>query len=208
MIFLFDWVSSVVCANVIAIFALVVAVYSLWLQRKSITVHFAPNLEVLSTSNVYLNNVNDAIDVPVIFKAYIEIVNPSPIDIAFFDLRAFNPKTNINHYIITKKTFPYQLSMISVSIKNDLGEFNQEIPDKNNGVLMANSFTCFDILIYEKETKILAENIYLTFKISKENWLIKDPFAVTNRRKFKMYGINYAISGWEKILSNQQSDQV
>lgn len=206
MIFLFDWLSSVVCANVIAIFALVAAISSLWMQRKNITVYFEPNLEVLSSSNVLFNNVNNVIEAPVIFKARIDIVNPSPIDIAFFDLRAFNPK-NINHHIITRKTFPCQLSMASVSIKNNLGEFNQEIPDRNHGILKANSFTCLDILIHEKDTKLFGENIYLTFKISKKNWVIKDPFAVTNRSKFKMYGFNYHISGWEKILKNQPSDQ-
>lgn len=198
---------SVVLANIIAVLALLVAIYSLWQQRKNITVYINPNLEILNTSMVCFHGENNILAAPVIFRTYIEIVNPSPVDLAFFDLRAFNPITNINHYIVTRKTFPYDLTTTAISIKNDLNEFNQEIPDRNNGVLKANSFTHFDILIYEKDTDLLADNLYLAFKISKKNWIRKDPFAVTNRGKYEMYGTDFAISGWEEILSSQPSNQ-
>ena len=75
-------------------------------------------------------------------------------------------------------------------IKDDQSQgFNVEIPEKNYGIFKAKSFTRIYLLVIRNE--IESDTINISFKIPKRSILIKDKFAVTNRKKYRFYGISY-----------------
>jgi hypothetical protein len=175
----------------------------MWSRRKRVHPFFAPNLEVLSSSHIYFQNENQILGTPVIFHGSIDILNASPHDLSYFDLRAFNPRKNINYGVVTRKTLPSTwVSGISIQVDSwTSGMLNVEIPDKNYGNLPAHSFTRLDILIYEsKDSGGFEDHILLMFKIPKKNWFVKDPYAATNRKKFKAYSCLYTITNWKNAL--------
>lgn len=195
---------SIGFSDVVAPFALIISALGVWMQyRNQLTVHIDPVLYPLSPENIFFNGLNNQFkNVVKIFKTQIDVVNYCSHDIAFFDLRVFNPKTNINHQFISKKAFPYDLpSDTKISIDGlFFYNYNAEIPERNYGIFKAHSFTRFDIIVYDFDKEAFENEIMLSFKISKRNWIREDPFAVTNRGKFKMYCQKYDINGWEKTL--------
>jgi len=197
-------------SNAVSLIALLVAALSFWMQyRNNLTVYISPALGVLSPKHIYLDGLNDQFkNVEVFFKTQIDVVNDCSHDIAFFDLRVFNPRTNYNHQFISKKAFPHDLpSETKISVDNGVVLSNMEVPDKNYGVFKAHSFTRFDIIIYDFDKKAFEDTIRLSFKVSNKNWISKDPFAVTNRGKFKMYCEKYDINGWGKMLQNDLANK-
>lgn len=198
-------------SNAVSLIALLVAALSFWMQyRNNLTVYINPALGVLSPKHIYLDGLNNQFkNVEVFFKTQIDVVNDCSHDIAFFDLRVFNPRTNYNHQFISKKASPHDLpSDTKISLDNGVFLCNMEIPDKNYGVFKAHSFTRFDIIVYDFNKEKFEDTFRLSFKTSKKNWFLADEYSVTNRRKFKMYYENYTLSGWEEILSNNPFDQV
>ena len=197
-------------SNAIALIALIVAALSLivaslnsWMQyRNQITVYIDSALRDLSPQHIYLNGLNNQFkDVEVFFKTQVDVVNYCSHDIAFFDLRVFNPSTNFNHQFISKKAFPHDLpSDTKISINDGVFfyNYNVEVPDKNYGIFKAHSFTRFDIIIYDFKNDSFEDQIELSFKISKKNLFRVDPYAVTNRKKFKIYTQNYDINWLKK----------
>jgi len=136
----------------------------------------------------------------------IEIVNPSPRDIAFFDLRCFYPETNMNVSLLTRRTMLDDLRDKNLlrAVENKKGDVDLAeliIPEKNYGVLKSGSFTKFDILMFPKTD---AKEVFLSFKVAKKS-IIKDPFAVTGRKRFKHYGVAYNTQSWAESLSKAKS---
>ena len=192
-------------SDAVSLIALFVAALSFWMQyRNKLTVSIDPKILFLSPPNIYLDGISDQFDGVVgFFKTQIDVVNYSSHDIAFFDLRVFNPRTNYNHQFISKKTFPHDMSSdTKISIYDGVCtyKYNVEVPDKKYGVFKAHSLTHFDIIIYDFDKEAFEDQIMLSFKVSKKNWICKDPFAVTNRGKFKTYCEKYDINGWGKML--------
>lgn len=202
---MFGFLSSSILANLIALIALFLAVIGLYKQRKDVVVDFLPNLEILNPKNLYINGVGDVLKVPVIFCTQIDILNASPYDLSFFDLRAFNPRTNISYAIMSQRRFPPNLENRYVQVKEGKVFINQNIPYSRYGALKAHSFTCLDILIYESPYGgDFEDSIVLSFKTPIRTWIKKDPYALTNRKKFKVHGIEYNIVGWQSSYEEMQ----
>lgn len=188
--------------------SLIVSILVAWSNRKTLHVEVSKNLEIIDGGTVFVLN-DDNIPEPygdgVLAK--IEIVNPSPKDIAFFDLRCFYPETNINASLLTRRTMfdEFRDRTLWRAVKygeKDVNLMELTIPDKNFGVLKSGSFTRFDILMFPS---VNANSLILSFKVAKKAFK-KDPFAVTGRRKYKYYGRNFNICLWTEFLSDKTSD--
>lgn len=148
---------------------------------------------------LYIDNAGALIKRRVLLSGYVAIVNSSPVDLSFFDLRAFDPKTNENFAIVTRKTLPYDLTDNALVLDNGIIQHNVDLPPAKYGILKANSFTYLDIIIYEAPHLCEFGNmVCVSFKVPKKTFFKKDPYAVTKRRKFEFHGIAYDITGWEK----------
>jgi len=191
---------------VVSFTALIVSIIVAWSNRKSLHVEIDKNLHVLDNGDTFLLDKDDCyipFDQGVL--STIEVVNPSPKDIAFFDLRAFNPETNINIHLITKRTLPlkHRESSIFRKVNFPMEEENiteLSIPDTNYGVFKANSFTRFHIIMFPPHD---LKELNLAIKVAIRA-KVKDQFAVTERKKFKFYGVTYDISSWTEVIKQQQ----
>lgn len=195
-----DWITVT-----ISILSLLVSFYSVWRTRKNVTVTYAPNV-VPKLNSVYTKkNGKEDFHYHRVLLTSIDIVNSSPIDISYFDLRAFDPKTNLNIDLVTRWTMPYSLSNRDLFTCVDFPGsryYKLDIPERKFGILPANSFTRMDIVIVldylPKQIQNL-DTVCVSFKIPKRS-LKRDYYSVTNRKKFKFYGMQY--HGINQILKD------
>lgn len=202
--------------NWIAIGSLVIAtlsfLYTFFKTRKSISVTWDDNFvcNFPDTTFVFNSETHSKESMTHVITSSISIVNPSSTDISFFDLRIFDPKTNLNIEMVTQKTIPsyvegkhvYQhLNKQGNNYQQIYGRYQQmDIPERKFGILKGNSFTKIDIIgdfdVLPDELGNITE-LTISFKIPK--WtLFKDQYAITNRKKYKSYSKTYDISGWNE----------
>lgn len=191
----------------LAAVSLGISIWVLFKNRKRIEVYFDSVIELTDTDQIRLLN-PDGTDSSygAGFLCSLKILNPSPNDIAYFDLRAFPTETNINSYLLTTKSLNPEFKQARVYnvYNNEQTMIELEIPKKNHGVLKANSFTHFDIFIHDIAGNEITNEITLSFKIAKKA-LFKDPYAVTARKKYKYYGIQYNVRNPEnQAMSKEQ----
>ena len=191
---------------IISFISLIISILVACSNRKTLQVEINKNLEIVRGGEIFM------LDDDEIPESYgngllttIEVVNPSPKDIAFFDLRAFYPETNLNVHLLTKRTIfdKFRDKPCWRAIESQNGEVNLMeliIPETNYGIFKANSFTRFHIVVFPNtDTK----KLNLSFKVAIKA-RIKDKFAVTGRKKFKFYGVSYDINSWHELGSESQ----
>lgn len=200
-----------IASVIISTIALIVSIAVAWSNRKTLDVNISKDLTTVEAGTVFFADNNSepaAYDDALLLT--MEVVNPSPKDIAFFDLRAFNPATNINVSFLTRRstalqhrTLPFWMAVDPDSEKDPkLTELY--IPDANHGIFKANSFTRFNILIFPGESN---EKLGFSFKVAMRAKFRKDPFAITSRKRFKFHGVIYDISSWKQSLPQSKSSE-
>lgn len=189
----------------ISICALGISAWSLFRTRKRIVVTFSENLELVNKNDLTTDYEGEfPIGLPDdVYMTSISIVNHSPADIGFFDLRAFNVDDNNNDFLVTNKSTP-QIEGEKIFRKYTDG--NSAIidhPEKNHGIFKSNSFKRMDLIVLPKNN--IPHDIGISFKIPVSTHLKfrRDPFSVTNRRKFKFYG---KIFQHQYVSNNTQID--
>lgn len=187
---------------IISTAAFVISLTTIFINRRKLTVDFPELLVPLARGSVYFfdDNGKKLFYEDGLFVS-LEILNSSPRDISYFDLRAFDTKTNVNTFLLTRIAMlhPYSDKQIYRSNPNNpLSPYHLTIPAANNGVLKANSFNRFDLFIMPSpETEELA----LSFKVSiRAKPFCKDPYAVTKRKKFRYYGCKYPLENWKDMV--------
>lgn len=198
--------ASYISHNWIAVLSLALSIYVVFRERKTITVTWQKNAEMnyIDGTFVFLNNNESRTYSKVIFTS-IEVVNPSPEPIGFFDLRVFDPHTNANIEFLTERTLPIEVTSKHVYrwilIGNELRYVQLDIPKRKFGTFPANSFTRIDIAAVIKNTEQHAiprlANMAVSFKVAKRALLFHDRFSVTNRKLFKSFRFIYDIKGFE-----------
>lgn len=190
MFIIFKWIFN----NIFGLASLIVSLYTLWTNRKHLDVYWDDNILQTDPHSIVAiqDNVQGFYENSYLARLY--IINTSPNDIAYFDLRAFNPNTNINFPLVTKKTFEYGKENTEVFQIINGQHTRLHIPEKNSGVFKANSFTQFDLIVCIPENLKNQENINISFKIAQHRHLgYKDPFSIT-RKKFKWFGKRYSLT--------------
>lgn len=199
--------------NWIAIFSFLLSAYAVWRTRKRITVTWSENIVEEPIGTTFTFDVDhEIVAYNQTYVANISVVNPSPVDIGYFDLRVFNPDTNINVEFLTKRTFPlYVPDKNAYQFYKEGKRYSQlDIPDRKFGVFKANTFTrldivtVFDTLVSENQDM---NRIAISFKIAKAAMFKKDIYALTNRKKYHYYQFIYDISGWKKRRKQQRLER-
>ena len=177
-----EGISNTTITNIIAFLAFLLGLYNWYELRVTLDVEISPNLEALSPKKVIFSGVDTSIECSVIFSGWIKVANPSSKDLAFFDLRAFNPNTNENYGLVTKKTFPPEMTESIIQVQGGSYSVNQDVPFRSFGSFKARSFTHFDIIIYPMPHQSLGKEIVLCFKTSKRTLFRKAPFAISRKK--------------------------
>ena len=135
----------------ISLAALLISLLSYLRERRLITVDFSPNcfaLDVNKNIIVADNIFKDAPHQYAIFTTAI-IVNASIINSSYFDLRAYNPKTNENHFVCTLTSLPLLKNnprlLISPFHPSTLGSFVIDLPNARYGSI--SSGDCLELFL-------------------------------------------------------------
>lgn len=200
MLFIFKWIFN----NIFGLSSLIISLYTLWKNRKHLDVYWDDNILRTKPHSIVAIHNGEPGFYENSYLTRLSVINTSPNNIAFFDLHAFDPNTNINFPLVTKKTFDYKKENTKIfQIIND-NYAKLDVPEKNSGVFKANSFTQFDLIVCVPKDLKNKININISFKIAAHNHLsYKDPFSTT-RKKFKWFGKSYSSTFCK---SNQRHDK-
>lgn len=171
----------------VSIISLILSLVNLISNRKRLDVQIEDKLEDIN--NIYLSvidykNNNPSINWGVGKVCFIKVVNPSPKDIAFFDLRVVDKK------LIKQVPFIYEAQLDLINTKpnqtlfydtnGNLARLNY--PKANYGVFKSNSFTRLDIAFFPMA---INSEILISFKVAISSILPNKESSY--RKKFKYY---------------------
>lgn len=182
--------------NWIAIVSLVFSFVTWSRNRKIITFDFDKDIQIAEPNSIFcFNNAGNTENYEYCLVTSLSVVNPSNQDIGFFDLRAFDPKTNINLEMVTANTFPKNIedkTLYQLSGRERVRKL--DYPERKFGVFKANSFTRLDIILVVNENDNFDE-ITINFKIPRKVYIpfFRDRFALSNRKIYSHKGMDYII---------------
>lgn len=128
------------------------------------------------------------------FGIYLKVVNPSDIDIAFFDLIVLDADTLQKNYQIFTQLVLDGGTVGQYRFLSNGTEVNLNAPKTNYGIFKAHSYTRYEVLFDLGDE--LPENIRVRFKIS-----IKSRRSIPNtkyRKKFKYYSATYNLKSGKR----------
>lgn len=186
----------------ISVISLLISLWTLRKQRKRLTVTFDQNMMVLDPqSDILVGGIPYPVKSDVAFYFSISIVNPSSVNMSFFDLRVFNPENNINQYILTRKTLVSEVKSQHVLIPS-YGEqgLYVDIPMRTFGTIKAGEMKSLEIIVFHNLSIPIGHLLTVSFKIPDTSIWHRSRFAVTNRKIYRAYDWTYNISNYEKCL--------
>ncbi|MBS6888597.1 MAG: hypothetical protein KH200_11910 [Clostridium sp.] len=170
----------------ISILSLCITLFNLYINRKKLDVVIEDELDKID--NIYTNyfeykNQDPSLNFGCGKVCFIKVVNPSPKDIAFFDLRVVDldnmkPLFFISSAVLeltnlTKEKIFYGSNDVMAKVN---------IPHSNYGVFKSNSFTRIDVPFYPSET---TTKVLVSFKVAISS--IQPNTEAGYRKKFKYY---------------------
>lgn len=129
------------------------------------------------------------------FGIYLKVVNPSDVDIAFFDLIVLDADTLQKNYQIFTQLVLDGGMMGQYRFLSNGTEVNLNAPKANYGIFKAHSYTRYEVL-FDLDDE-LPEDIRIRFKVS-----IKSRRSIPNakyRKKFKYYSAIYNLKSRQRI---------
>lgn len=193
---------------ILSVVSLGISFFTLYINRKKVDVLFDDRYELLGDHSVYCNDENNqylrgsgfgpGLNLP------LEIINTSPCEVAYFDLRAFNPDTDENYFLITRDSIPADLKKFSFcreNLKDPLSPYRHLMPERYFGILGANSFERWDLFIIPKDD---STKLRVSFRVAvRRNPLSEaDKYVTPNQEKYRYFAKNFGIKGWrEKAIS-------
>ena len=174
--------------------------YTLYRQRKHLTVDFDTNCYLLDPKTQIEDAYNFCQNVKSSKAIYLQItiVNPSFVNMAYLDLRAFNPVTNANHFVATARSIPELMDHRNLFLKpfgdDALEKFFIEIPECKHGSLPAGSCVTLDVLVFINDQVDTSQGIVIDFKSTKKTWFHRSPWSDTNRKCYTHYSRVYQLN--------------
>lgn len=136
------------------------------------------------------------------------IVNPSNVNMAYLDLRAFNPRTNENHIVATQNSVPYLRDDPTVLVcpfgENNLNNHFFKLPNGIHGPLPVGTCTILHILVIFNPHVDLKDGIVISFKSTEWSLFHRSPYSETNRKVYRYYHKYFSLRGYEEQLKSQQ----
>lgn len=190
-IFLWNFIFHIFFQNPISFIALSISGCTAYKNRTFFKVKWSDNCEITMNNSVVAMKKDGTpkISYTDTFLTYLTVVNPSPNDIAYYDLKVYDADNGkpleiiypIYFYLNDDQTY-------FVHYVNSLTMQLLELPMKSHGVFKANSYTRFNLPIVvtdEYEYKEL-KRIRIEFKVAKNSL-----------RKIKVCSKIYDVTGWQ-----------
>ncbi len=180
-----------------SLFSLLIAFYTILINRKHLDVtiedEYSIIKEVYRDDDAFLSHA-PTYTVPngyIGMVIYIKVVNPSPNNIAFFDLSIIDKDTNQLVQQIVKGNLHISKNNPAFSYAgfNRTNCIRLNLLDSNYGMFEANSFKRIELVAIVPET---SKEITVSFKIAKST-ILKNKNA-TLRAHFKSYSHNFFIN--------------
>lgn len=164
------------------------------MNKKNLDVTFEKelfSLPLLKIGSVYLAKDTG------IYIAYLKVVNPSPSDIAYFDLRVIDKNNSHNDIELHSQTAiaSYEGSTVHLSYTSPFGKVNLNTPLSDYGVFKSNSFTKLDIAF---SPIFNTEEVVVTFKVAIKSSK-RSPYSKYGQQ-FKYYSTTYRLKNAHPIL--------
>lgn len=201
---------------IISLAALLLSLLSYLRERRLITVDFDVNCYALdvtknikSAGNIFEGSAHQY----AIYTTAI-IVNASTTNSSYFDLRAYNPKTNENHFLCTLSSLPLLKNTPSLLISpfglKALENFVVDLPKSRCGPIASGSCLELPILIVLNKNISIEEGISIEFKVPQYAWLPwhRSSVSTSNRKKFKFYRVHYDLSDFHKSLNSKNTTDI
>lgn len=176
---------------IISLAALLLSLLSYLREIRLITVDFDANcfaLDVTKNIKAADNIFEDSPNRYAIFTTAI-IVNASTANSSYFDLRAYNPKTNENHFLCTLSSLPLLKNKPSLLISpfgpRALENFVIDLPKSRCGPITSGSCLELPILIVLNKNISIEEGVSIEFKVPQYAWLPwhRSSVSTSNRKK-------------------------
>ncbi len=177
----------------ISISSLSITLFNLYLNRKHLDVVIEDSLDKID--NIYTNyfeyqNQDPSLNFGNGKVCFIKIVNPSPKDIAFFDLRVVDLDSMKSLFFLSSAVLELtNLTNEKIFYGSDNIMAKVNIPYSTYGIFKSNSFTRLDIPFYPSET---TTKVLVSFKVAISS--IKSNKEAGYRRKFRYYKKTFIIS--------------
>ncbi|NRO01603.1 hypothetical protein [Lactobacillus helveticus] len=192
--------------NIFSISALAISLLTLHRNRTTLEVKFSPRIdrtmdlstEITDKNGNYIHAYRN------VFLVSVEIINSSPNDIAYYDLYAFDPKTNNFLEFVNPKAFSFSHPGVGVIHYINKVTFNiLNVPLEQYGVFKANSYTKFDlpIIVTDPDEIKNIDTLAVGFKAIKRTL-----FKNTNKQSYYMaYNVKNLLqdSRFKKGYNNQ-----
>lgn len=184
------WLSQ----NILSLIAIIFTVMNFVRTSTSILVRWNPKWRITTNLSVV---VTDKDEKPIVayknvFLAFVEVINPSPNNLAFYDFHAYDSDTE--NFLEFASLKPFQLRYPKSHIiwyrnKNTYNILNT--PNETSGIFKANSYTSFTLPMVITDTAELEnlKRITVSFSVAKRNF-----FRIRN----KTYEKTYNVEGWKK----------
>jgi hypothetical protein len=177
----------------ISISSLCIALFNLYMNRKHLDVVIEDELDIIDniyTSYLEYQNQDPSLHFGNGKVCFIKVVNPSPRDIAFFDLRVVDLDSMKALFFISSAVLELtNLTKEKIFYGSDGVMAKVNIPYSNYGVFKSNSFTRIDVPFYPSET---TTKVLVSFKVAISS--IKSNNEAGYRKKFRYYKKVFNIS--------------
>ncbi|WP_373485714.1 hypothetical protein [Acetobacterium malicum] len=190
---------------IISTLALVLSVITMYLNRKRISVQFGGPIEALGENSVYCRDENGVFISSTGYgpgiHLVVEIINSSPCEISYFDLRAFDPELDDNYFLITRSSLPETIcnkKLYRENPTNPKAPFHHNLPDAAYGMFSGRSYTYWNLFIIPRED---SKNLRLSFRVSikKLPFTKSDKYVTKNQKQYRFYALDLNISGWKNL---------
>jgi|GEM_PF-5927664 len=192
--------------TIIATAALLLTVFQLYWNRKKVIVEFNGAAEILGENSIYCrdeyNNFIQSSGRGPGLNLSVEIINSSPCDISYFDLRVFDPNTNANFFLITRNSLPEIYANKKIyreNLQNPLAPYHHCVPEGRAGMLKAHSLTYFDLFIIPKKE---STKLRVSFRVAirKNIFTVNDSFVTDNQKHLRYFTKNINIENWDRMV--------
>ncbi|HGD4946418.1 TPA: hypothetical protein ACIZJJ_002095 [Streptococcus agalactiae] len=125
-------------------------------------------------------------------RANIKIINPSNVDVSYFDLIVFDKNRKYQHYYQKQNNIINDLTgrEAIAAVQPDGNTILIEVPEADCGVLKAHSMTRMDLII---QTSEITDRLFVAFKVAKKKKLFKANKAGYVNSPYKSFSASFPV---------------